>query len=122
MITDVKDLLQYFPTYKPGQMTDREYMFLILTTLRNEENNTMIQNSRKNRSAITSNDDKELVYINTQLYNEIKGVSTQKCTLFNLSNSYLVTKGRAAHLLKRSTKLLVSRKPAKTYPISFENL
>ena len=62
-------------------MPDREYMFSILATLRNEETKTMIQNSRKNRSAITSNDDKELVYINTQLNNEIKGVSAQKCTL-----------------------------------------
>ena len=33
-----------------------------------------------------------------------------------------MTKGNAAFLLKRSAKLVVARKPAKSYPLSFENL
>ena len=55
-------------------MPDREDMFSILATLRNEETSIMIQNSRKNRSVITSGDDKELVLINSELYDKIKGV------------------------------------------------
>ena len=43
MILDVEDLVQYFPTYKLNQMPDREYMFSILATLRNEETSIMIQ-------------------------------------------------------------------------------
>ena len=64
-------------------MSDREIHVFNIATLRNEETSINIQNSRKNRSEITSNDDKELVYINAHLYNEIKEVSAQKCTLFN---------------------------------------
>ena len=42
------------------------------------------------------------------------------CTLY-ISN-YIVTKGKAAHLLKRSAKLLAERKPAKKYGSIIEDL
>ena len=67
MILDVEDLVQYFPTYKLNQIPDREYMFSILATLRNEETSIMIQHSRKNRSVIASGDDKEFVHISAEL-------------------------------------------------------
>ena len=53
-------------------MPDREYMFSILATLRNEETSIMIHNLRKNRSVIASGDDKELVHISAELYDDIK--------------------------------------------------
>ena len=48
-------------------------------------------------------------------------VSTQKSKYSRWFKLSLVSRGKVAHLLKRSTKLPIQRKAAKTYELNFEN-
>ena len=121
MIKEVPDLIIYFPDYKANQKPERKYMFQLLATLRYEEINRMLTNARKNRALQEEADNNEFVFVQSDMLKEIESVITQKC---KTANYYLiiVTKGNAAFLLKRSAKLITSRKPAKEYPLSFDHL
>ena len=116
------DLMEYFPYYKANQLPSRRYMFRILATFRFDEINNMIKNARKNRSAKTPDNENELVHITKAFYDEIKAVKSQKCKVAIITIWHLVSKGKASQMLKRSTKLIYNRKPARTYQLSFENL
>ena len=117
MIKDIQDLMVYLPDYKDNQMPDRNYKFQILTTMRNEQVSNILMNARKNRALQEKVDDNELVFVNK----EIESVMAQKCK-FELDFIPIVTKGNGTFLLKLSAKLQTSRKPAKKFQLSFENL
>ena len=85
-------------------MPDRDCMYTILATKRNEELQNMINNARRNRAKKFQEIDDEVVYIKKDIYKEIESVMAGKCRLFtNYWN--IVTKGKATYLLKRSAKL-----------------
>ena len=121
IIKEVPDLIIYFPDYKANQKSERKYMFQLLATLRYEEINRMLTNARKNRELQKESDNKEFIFIQSNMLKEIGSVMARK---YETANYYLiiVTKGNAAFLLMRSAKLLTSRKPAKEYPLSFDHL
>ena len=78
LVRAVPDLTKNFPNLQPNQLPDRDYMFSILATHRYEVLHNMIQNARKNRSIKAPESDGELIHISKKIYDEIKGVSTQK--------------------------------------------
>ena len=63
MVKETEDIMKYFPDYRESQTIDRKYMFQILTTLRFDVINNMIQNARKNRSKIEREDVQERILI-----------------------------------------------------------
>ena len=78
LVYEVPDLAQYFPTLQPNRTPDRNYMFAILATLRNEKTKNMIQNARKNRSPNAPEEVNNMIFINKNIYEEIMGVASQK--------------------------------------------
>ena len=121
LITEVDDLSIYFPDYKPNQLPERRFMFSILATFRQNELSSMIKNARDNRAIQKPENDNRLVHIEKKFYNEIQGIMTRKCKTLQLLK-YLVTKGRASHLLRRSANLQAVRKPAKEFELAFDDL
>ena len=78
LIREVEDINVYFPNLKEQQLPNREYMYSVLSTLRNDEVKNMICNARKNRS-IDSKKEEDLVCISNEIYEEINSVMAQKC-------------------------------------------
>ena len=120
LVTEVNYLMLYFPDYKSNQMTERSFMYSILSTFRLNEIKSMIKNSRDIRAIQNLSNDDRFVHIEKKIYEEIQGVLTHKCKLAELLK-YLVTKGRASCLLRRSAKLVRERRPAKEFDLAFEN-
>ena len=121
LITEVDDLSIYFQDYKPNQLLERRFMFSILATFRHNELSSMIKNTRDNRAIQKSENDNRLVHIEKKFYYEIQGIMARKCKTLQLLK-YLVTKGRASHLLRRSANLQTVRKPAKEFELAFDDL
>ena len=68
LIKEVEELKVYFPDLDENQLPNCEYMYSVLSTLRNDKVNSMVLKVRKNRSI----DSKEnnLVYIWNEIYEE----------------------------------------------------
>ena len=76
--------MEYFPNINDAQLPDRRYMFGVLSTLRFDELNNMVQGARKNRSAEKTEDENELIHVTKEIYDEIIAVSSQKRKLYVL--------------------------------------
>ena len=99
-----------FSTLQPNQFPDRDYMLLILAKNRYDQLQSMIQNAGKNLSTKAPYADYELIPISKKIYDEIKGIYTQKRKYLFWLKLRLVSKGKTAYLLKRSAKLSAHRK------------
>ena len=84
LVSEVPELIQYFPKFQPNQLPDRDYMNSILATFRNVEFKTIILNARKNRSLKAPESDENFIHINKKLYDEINAVSNQQRKKSNL--------------------------------------
>ena len=115
---DVPELMLYFQNYKANQFPDRKHMFNILATHKYEELSNIVKIARQNRSLEKPQDENKLVCITKSFYDEIIAVSSQKCTSANFIYLFLVSKGKAAQMLKRSTKLIFNKKPEKKYQLN----
>ena len=73
-----EDLMNYFPDYSQKQLPDRKFMYLILATLRFDEQKGMIYGARKNRAWIEEKLNDNFIHIEKELYNEISSVMIQK--------------------------------------------
>ena len=82
LIKGVDDFIVFFPDYNNSHMPDRDYMYSILATKRNEELQNMIDNARRNRAKKFQKIDDEVVYIKKDIYKEIESVIAGKCRLF----------------------------------------
>ena len=85
LVREVQALVQYFPTFQPNQLPDRDFMFSILSTLRYDDLHKMVQNARKHRSIKSPEADDDLIHVWKNLYEEINGVFTQKlkCSIYS---------------------------------------
>ena len=100
-------------------MPERSFMYSILATFRLNEIKSMIKNSRDNRAIQNLSNDDRFVHIEKKIYEKIQGVLTHKYMLAELLK-YLVTKGRASCLLRRSAKLVTERRHIKEFDLAFE--
>ena len=78
LVKDAEDLNEYFSDYNPNQLPERSYMFSIWATLRYEKLKIMVENANRNRALEVKDEGNELVYINKELWDEIKGEQSQK--------------------------------------------
>ena len=84
LVSEVPELIQYFPKIQPNQIPARYYMNSILVTFRNVEFKTILQNTMKNRSLKAHESNKNFIHINEKLYDDINAVSYQKRKQVNL--------------------------------------
>ena len=73
----------FLSDYKESQLSWRINLFAILATCRYETIVNMIKNARRNRAQDKKNNEGDLVYISTKLYQKIEGVMTQKLKYTN---------------------------------------
>ena len=98
-LKEEEELMTYFPDYEQKQLTDREFMFSIIGTLRFDELKAMVEGARKNGALNEEKNDDNFVYIEKELYNEISGVLIYK-SMMKIYIISITSKGKTAFLLK----------------------
>ena len=98
-LKEEEELMNYFPDYEQKQLTDREFMFSIIGTLRFDELKAMVEGARKNGALNEEKNDDNFVYIEKELYNEISGVLIYK-SMMKIYIISITSKGKTAFLLK----------------------
>ena len=80
----MEDILEYFTNYCKNELPDSDYLWLVLATLRSEDTEYLIKQTRDHRSISTDINKVELVEISPHILKEIKGVSAQMSKKENL--------------------------------------
>ena len=71
---EIPDLLNNFTDFEPRELPDREFMWTILSTLRENEVKTIINQVRGNRALSAQEDKQELIKITPSILNELLNV------------------------------------------------
>ena len=66
-VKEVSELLSYFPNLQDGELLDREFMWTILSTLREDTIKELIQDVRKKRNVSAVDDKVELIEIDSEI-------------------------------------------------------
>ena len=74
--------MMYFPDLDPGKLPERSFIMGILSTLRGEEMKELIKNARENRSLVNKVDNDELVWMSTDVRNDIFEILPHKSMTF----------------------------------------
>ena len=61
--------MKYFPDIQEKELPDREFMWIILSTLREDAVKKLIEDARKKRSASNEEDKEELIEIDQEILN-----------------------------------------------------
>ena len=72
----------YFPDLDPGMLPERSFIMGILSTLRGEEMKELIKNARENRSLVNKVDNDELIWMSTDVRNDIFEILPHKSMTF----------------------------------------
>ena len=100
------ELTLYFPEYENNELPEREYMWNVLNTLKNEESQHLIKEARKNWSVAKPSNKDDLVEITPEYLKEILETDSQKVNFyFNNTNDNIVHRGLTPFLLRKSTNL-----------------
>ena len=78
-IKELEDLAIYFPDYSKDQLPEREYMWSIVATLREDATQYLLKTARDNRSVNIQEDKNDLVEVSKTFMKELNQVSKQKC-------------------------------------------
>ena len=71
---EIPDLLKYFLDFEPGELPDREFMWTIFSTLREDAVKTIINQAIGNRALSNQEDKQELIEIAPSILNELHNV------------------------------------------------
>ena len=70
-VKQIPDLLSYYPDLEVNELTDKDFMWSILTTLREEGVKKLIADERKNRDVGNEEDKQELIEIHPDFLNAL---------------------------------------------------
>ena len=70
-VKQITDLLSYFPDLEVNELPDRDFMWSILTTLREEGVKKLIADARKNRDVSNEENKQELIEIHPDFLNAL---------------------------------------------------
>ena len=88
-IKEINELVQYFPDYCEGELSERDYLWTIISSEMPKETKQLIENAGEKRR-INKRENSELVVLTSELKNEIFGVKAQKskhsCPIILFSN------------------------------------
>ena len=86
-VKEEPELIKYFHDIYKGQLTDRSFMWTILSTLRTEACRTLIETKRNERGEDSEEQKDELIEINPDLLNNTTQTPLiSKCKYLWLSN------------------------------------
>ena len=70
-VQDCQELMMYFPDLNPGKLPERSFIMGILSTLRGEETKRLVKIYEKKGSLANKAYNDELVWMSTDIRNEI---------------------------------------------------
>ena len=70
-VQDCQELMMYFPDLNPGKLPERSFIMEILSTLRGEETKRLVKMHEKKGSLANKAYNDELVWMSTDVRNEI---------------------------------------------------
>ena len=125
-VKEIPEMIQYFPEMKEKELSERDCMWVIISTINPEATTKIVKDARKNRRSEDVMNQNELVEVDPALYKEISEIVAQKGNATQLQFSLIliniVHRGRVPYLLKKSAKLTRNRQPSKQYNIDFGNI
>ena len=125
-VKEISEMIQYFPKIKEKEPPERDYMWVIISTINSEATIKIVKDVRKNLRSEDVVNQNQLVEEDPVLYKEISEIVAQKGNAKQLQSSFIliniVHRGRVPYLLKKSTKLTRNRQPSKQYNIDFGNI
>ena len=62
-VKQVQDFMKYFPNLEDNELPDRNFMWTILSTLREDEVKKLVKDARKNRDVGNKEDKQEIIAI-----------------------------------------------------------
>ena len=77
-IQELSELNEYFPDYPKGELPEREFMWIVLYTLRPDATKFLIKEARDHRSVSSEQNSENLIEIAPQFLAELKHISTKK--------------------------------------------
>ena len=78
MVLEWEDLKQYFPDYDPPQFPEREFLFGVLSTLRENEMRQLVKEARDNRAIVNNENEDGLIEILPEIKEEIMSILPHK--------------------------------------------
>ena len=75
---------------KENEFQEREYLWRIVSTLRQDSINKLIKTARKNRTTKEFADQNDFIQINPSIYQEISAIAAQKCKFISLKIKQLL--------------------------------
>jgi hypothetical protein len=77
-IKEVDELMLYFPDYEEDEFPERDFLYTVISTLQPDVTKKLIQEAREKRSVHKTEDEEELVELDSEIKKEIFGVMAQK--------------------------------------------
>ena len=124
-VKEVAELLQYFPDINDKELPDQAYMWTVLSTLKMDEWNKLIEEARKVRSINTENSNDSLIEIHPEILGSLLSVpllSRGKQRIVVIAKAANIGDGHVAYLLKKSRQMKIKKKHAKTYTVNLQIL
>ena len=66
-VKEVPELQSYFPDLQDGELPDREFMWTILSNLKEDTVKELIRDARKKRNVSAEDDNEELIEIDSEI-------------------------------------------------------
>ena len=77
-VKEIPEMIQYFPEMKEKELPERDYMWVIISTINPEATMKIVKDARKNRRSEDVVSQNELVEVDPALYKEISEIVAQK--------------------------------------------
>ena len=80
-IKEVDELYVYFPDYSESELPEREFLWIIISTLKSDETKAIINQAREQRSQKASDNSDNLIEVAPEILEKIKLVASQQSKL-----------------------------------------
>ena len=77
-VKEISEIIQYFPEMKEKELPERDYMWVIISTINPEATMKIVKDARKNRKSEDVVNQNKLVEVDHVLYKEISEIVAQK--------------------------------------------
>ena len=78
MVKNINEISIYFPSFEEGSLSDREYLWNVMFSIKTEATTEIIQTARSKRSVTSTSSDENLVEIHPDLLEKLKQLKPQK--------------------------------------------
>ena len=118
---ETEKLIAFFPNYTESQLSDRDFMFTIVSTLYPNSIKELIDKAREKHSLGKDVDQDELIEIDPDILEAIMSTFSME-NKFKLLIIFMATHGRVAFMLKKGAKLIKKKANFKKHDADLKKL